>query len=186
MKGGNFCEHRIIGINRNRNRLCNINPVTVSQKEMLTVDTSNLYPSKYVGSDDLGGSDVTVTIKELKLELLKDRSGQQQAKPVLYFSNAKKGLVVNKTNLKQLQSILGSKNSRDWTGKRIVLYSMPVSFGDQVTQGIRIKSESNGNGAAQAASPAIDPDDNVPDSFEPDDEPPDGFLDDVPDEKLPF
>ena len=145
------------------------------------MDTSNLYPSKYVGSDDLRGNHVTVTIQELKLESLKDRNGLQQMKPVLYFQNAKKGLVINKTNLKSLQAILGSKNSRDWVGKKIVLFSIPVQFGDEMRQGIRIfKPESNSNGAAnkvEAAPPALDPDDDVPDSFE---------TGDVPDQEIPF
>jgi hypothetical protein len=142
------------------------------------MDTSNLYPSKYVGSDDLKGNHVTVTIRELKLELLKDRNGLQQRKPVLYFQNAKKGLVVNKTNLKSLQSILGSKNSKDWVGKPISLFSIPVQFGDEMRQGIRITAVNNGNGVAHevvaAAPAAIDPADDVPDSFEPD------AMDDIP------
>jgi hypothetical protein len=145
------------------------------------MDTSNLYPSKYVGSDDLKGNHVTVTIRELKLESLKDRNGLQQMKPVLYFQKTEKGLVVNKTNLKSLWTIFGSKSSKDWVGKKITLFSMPVQFGDEMRQGIRIAAvTNNGSGAANKVevAPAIDPEDDVPDAFESDD--------DVPDEQIPF
>jgi hypothetical protein len=153
----------------------------LKEKEKLTMDTSNLYPSKYVGSDDLKGNHVTVTIRELKLESLKDRNGLQQMKPVLYFQKTEKGLVVNKTNLKSLWAIFSSKSSKDWIGKKISLYSTPVQVGDEMRQGIRIsKPESNGNGAANKVevAPALDPDDDVPDSFEP--------PDDATDEENPF
>jgi hypothetical protein len=138
------------------------------------MDTSNLYPSKYVGSDDLRGNHVTVTIRELKLEQLKDRNGLQQQKPVLYFEKTSKGLVVNKTNLKSLWTILGSKSSKDWAGKQISLYSTPVQFGDEMREGIRIAAM-GGNGAAQ---PNVDSRDDVLDTFEP--------SDDVSDEENPF
>jgi hypothetical protein len=142
------------------------------------VDTSTLYPSKYVGSDDLRGNRITVTIGELKLEALKDRSGMQQMKPVLYFQNASKGLVVNKTNLKMLQAILGSKNSNDWIGRKVILYAEPVPVGNEIKMGIRVAA-ANGNSAAQIATPpsVAAPEDDVPDSLEPED---------VLDDKIPF
>src|SRR4030095_10438402 len=146
----------------------------------MTIDnTSDIYPSKYVSSADLKGRRVTVTIREISFELMKDRNGIELRKPVLHFKEAKKGWIVNKTNWKKLQTI--SKNYHDWIGKTLELQSITTALGDSIMASIV-----SGNGAAFAASvpqagevvPAgIDPDDDVPDSFEPED---------VPDEKLPF
>ena len=96
------------------------------------MDTSKIYLSKYLSSEDLNGRNVTVTISGLKMELLKDRNGQQMAKPILYFQGAKKGLVINKTNLKKLWSVLGSKDSNKWLGKKIDLHAVPVQFGEEI------------------------------------------------------
>jgi hypothetical protein len=128
------------------------------------VDTTLLYPSKYISADDLKGRHIPVTISKLKREMLKRRNGEQEVKPILYFEETKKGLVVNVTNLKLIWSILGSKNSDDWTGKRVTLYSTPVQFGDQMMEGVRIAAVNKGNGANKqvAPAPAIDPSDDVP------------------------
>jgi hypothetical protein len=136
-------------------------------------NTSDIYPSKYIGSADLKGRRVTVTIRDLGFDTMKDRNGVEQRKPVLYFTKGTKGWIVNKTNWKILQKI--SKNYHDWIGKTLELSSVPTAMGDSIVASI---VSANGNGGSLVAEAAgIDPDDNVLDSFEPDD---------VPDEKLPF
>jgi len=132
------------------------------------MNTDLLYPSKYINSGDLKGRKITVTIAELKRELLKQRNGQQEAKPILYFKETSKGLVVNKTNLKTLQSVCGSRESNDWTGKKVVLYATPVTFGDEIRDGIRITSVSNGATAKPRAEPPVDSSDDIPDFDIPD------------------
>jgi hypothetical protein len=149
--------------------------------KMAIDNTSDIYPSKYVSSADLKGRRVTVTIREISFELMKDRNGIEQRKPVLHFKEAKKGWIVNKTNWKTLQTI--SKNYHDWIGKTIELQSIPTALGDSIMASIVGANGNSGFVAASAPKAAevvptgIDPDDDVPDSFEPDD---------VPDEKLPF
>lgn len=147
------------------------------------MDTTLLYPSKYVSADDLKGRRLTLTIKHLKMELLKQRNGQQEAKPILYFEKTKKGLVVNKTNLKTLQSILGTTDSNKWAGKPIVLYSTPVQFGDEIRQGIRVAAV-NGVVSKKAApvAPVVDPDDDIPGFDIPDGD----ANEDIPDSEDPF
>lgn len=142
----------------------------------MTIDnTSDIYPSKYVGSADLKGRRVTVTIREISFELMKDRNGIELRKPVLHFKEAKKGWIVNKTNWKKLQTI--SKNYHDWIGKTLELQSIPTALGDSIMASIVSANGNGGSLVAEAVPAGIDPDDDVPDSFEPDD---------VPDEKLPF
>jgi hypothetical protein len=148
------------------------------------VDTTLLYPSKYISSDDLKGKHVTVTIRTLKRELLKRKNGEQEVLPILYFEETKKGLVTNKTNLKSCQSLLGSTNSDNWVGRQIVLYATPVQFGDEIRQGIRIaprNAKTGNNGAKNVAvkASAVDPNDDVPGFDIPDGD----ANEDIPDDK---
>jgi len=138
-------------------------------------NTSDIYPSKYISSADLKGRRVTVTIREMNFVTLKDRNGIEQRKPVLYFTKGTKGWVVNKTNWKTLQTI--SKNYHDWIGKTLELQSIPTALGGSIVASVVSANGNGGSLVAEAVPAGIDPDDDVPDSFEPDD---------VPDEKLPF
>jgi hypothetical protein len=149
---------------------------------MVIDNTSDIYPSKYICAADLRGRRVPVTIREVSFEMLKDRKGVELKKPILYFKKAKKGWVVNKTNLKILQTI--SKNYHDWIGKTIELYSVPTMMGEGIVAAV---SGANGNGTVNKveAQSGIDPDDDVPpdDNWE---DQPESADDNVPDEKLPF
>ncbi len=50
-----------------------------------------------------------------------------------------KPLVLNSTNLALLEKGLGSDNSDDWEGKKVVLYNDEnVSFGGKLTGGVRV------------------------------------------------
>src|SRR5262249_22913093 len=109
------------------------------------------------------------------MEVLKERTGAQVAKPILYFQETKKGLVVNKTNLKSLWSVFGSKDSNKWISKQIDLYSIPVQVGDEMRPGIRIAAAGNGKNVVP------DLDDDVPDTWEPD-----NSVDNIPDEQDVF
>lgn len=149
---------------------------------MVIDNTSDIYPSKYICAADLRGRRVTVTIREVSFEMLRDRKGIELRKPVLYFTKAKKGWPVNKTNLKILQMI--SKNYHDWVGKTIELSPVPTAMGEGIVAAV---SGANGNVTVNKveAQSGIDPDDDVP----PDDNWKDQLEsadDNVPDEKLPF
>ena len=59
---------------------------------------ADVFPSKYLKSDDLNGKPITVTIDRAPLEPLKSPEGKEQTKIVLYFRGAKKALPLNITN----------------------------------------------------------------------------------------
>ncbi|HLC04094.1 MAG TPA: hypothetical protein VJK02_13735 [Anaerolineales bacterium] len=99
---------------------------------------SEVYPSKYVKAEDLDG-DADVVIKELVMEEFEDpQTKKRTQKPVLYFQNARKGLICNKTNAGLIARLYGDETD-EWVGKHITLTVVDVeAFGD-VVSAIRIK-----------------------------------------------
>jgi hypothetical protein len=73
----------------------------------------------------------------------------------MYFNGMEKGMVLKPTNNKLLMAMFGG-DSKDWTGKKVVLYSFTAMFGGQPQQrlGVRAADES---GRARPADPAQTP-----------------------------
>lgn len=101
-------------------------------------DWRAMFDRDFVGSWDLAGRDVTVTIKSAKAEQLNVQGGRKSKKPVLHFVEAEKGLALNKTNAKVIAAMYGN-DTREWVGKRITLYPTTTQFGDQRVDCIRIR-----------------------------------------------
>jgi len=114
------------------------------------------FPSKYLKAADLGDSDRTVTIAKIDIEDI-GKGKEQELKPVLYFNETKKGLVLNKTNSKTIKSLHGPETDA-WVGKQITLFTTEVDFaGDQILA-IRVRLRVS----KQAATFAPPPADNSP------------------------
>lgn len=102
------------------------------------MDIRRAFPSKYISAGDLNGKTVRVTISGIKFEKMKNRSGAEEQKPVLFFKEAKKGLVLNKTNSDRIAHVYGWETG-SWTGKILELYSAEVdAFGEQV-EAVRVR-----------------------------------------------
>lgn len=90
---------------------------------------------------------VSFQIERVKVEEIgKDK----QMKPVLYFKDQEKGFVCNKTNANTIAKALGSRDTDEWIGKTIRLYSTEVQFGDEMVESIRVSLKS-GKPAPKAA-----------------------------------
>lgn len=124
------------------------------------------FPSTYIKADELDG-DVTYTIKAVKPENV-GQGKNAERKPIVYFEEIEKGLVLNKTNGHTIETQHGPETD-DWIGKRITLYATEVEFQGEVMLGIRVRLRTpqgtrqplrepagNGNGAAPARTPAVD------------------------------
>ena len=102
---------------------------------------SEFFPSKYLKAEEIANTvPMTVTIKTVMAETLKsrDKSNQEEIKPVAYFEELEKGIVLNKTNWYTIAALHGD-DSDEWGGKQIALIVMDVdSFGD-IVSAIRIK-----------------------------------------------
>jgi hypothetical protein len=100
----------------------------------------DIFPSKYLKADDVEDEDLTLTIKELKQEKMGPEDADGETKPVLYFDETDKGLVLNVTNAKTIQGLYG-KHIEKWTGNKIVLFWTEVGFKGEMKPAIRIHTK---------------------------------------------
>ncbi len=93
---------------------------------------NDLFPSKYLKASDIPEEeDLAVTITHLTREEL-GRDEKKESKPIVYFQEVEKGLVLNTTNGKTIANLYGPK-VEDWYGKRIALFVDEVeAFGERV------------------------------------------------------
>ena len=97
---------------------------------------SDAFPSNFLKAADLNNRTVKVAIDKVVFEEIgqnKDR------KPVVYFADVKKGLVLNKTNAEQIGAVHGQE-LEGWAGKEIELFSMMVPFNGQNVPAIRVRA----------------------------------------------
>jgi hypothetical protein len=126
---------------------------------------NDAFPSNYLKASDLGGNSPVVTIDRVEFEAV---GREREMKAVLYFEGKDKGLVLNKTNARNISNLVGSFETDEWSGFRIKLYATNVEFQGETVEAIRIKAApANGNGGARpvpAPTPAIEPlnDDDIP------------------------
>ena len=120
------------------------------------MNIDSAFPSKYLKASDLPEDGVAVpfTIKEVVTEEI---GRDKQVKPVIYFKGQDKGFVANKTNCNTIAKALGSRDTDDWEGKTILLYSTEVQFGDEMVESIRVKLKAGRNGSSTPA-PVLDND----------------------------
>ena len=78
------------------------------------------------------GEEKTVTIKEVKQEIVKNQNGSEEC-TVVHFVEDEKPLILNKTNGEMIAKVWGTPYIDDWPGKKIILKVKKVSaFGDMV------------------------------------------------------
>jgi hypothetical protein len=89
--------------------------------------------SKFLNAGDLDGGERKFRIKGATAE---DVGGEQ--KLVVWFTNDKKGLVLNKTNNRVLRTAFGN-DTADWKDQIIIVFSMMVSMRGQMVPGLRVR-----------------------------------------------
>ena len=83
---------------------------------------SDALDKNFVYAGDLDGRDVTLTIDRVADPGTVDReSGDKIDKPVVYFKETKRALVLGTTNSRRIQLAHGNEMSR-WPGKKVTLY----------------------------------------------------------------
>lgn len=98
-------------------------------------------PSSFLKQEDLEGNDWVVTIKNVTKEAIKSSDGTSKDKFIVHFNECKP-LVLNKTNMTTLITLMGGNDSDLWTGKRITLYVKDdVEFGGKMVSAIRVRSK---------------------------------------------
>ena len=65
-----------------------------------------------------------------------------ELKWALHFEELDKPLIINSTNAELIAKIIGSEDTDDWNGYKIVLYKDDnVSFGGKLVGGIRVRGQ---------------------------------------------
>ncbi len=100
---------------------------------------SEMKSSKFLKKEDVGEGTVCI-ITGVSQENVAKEGVDPEMKWCLHFTNLDKPLVLNTTNMQLIAKFLGSEDTDDWEGKKIILYDDPsVSFGGKLTGGIRVR-----------------------------------------------
>lgn len=99
----------------------------------------------YLGAYSLlENQEVTLTIKNVKKQLVIGTNGQKDDCTVAYFNEAVNGenkpMILNKTNCKIIEKLYGTPYIEEWRGKKITIYTQQniKAFGDFV-DALRVK-----------------------------------------------
>ena len=103
----------------------------------LNLTSKDVFPSRFIKAEDLNGKVMTLVIQSVKMETMRDATGQEQQKPVLYFAGWGKGLVLNRTNWNTIVEMHGD-GTENWTGKPVKIGTERVVAFGKTTDAIRI------------------------------------------------
>jgi hypothetical protein len=138
------------------------------------VNVNTAFPSQFLKASDLGANVATVTISHVTMEAV---GHNKEQKPVVYFENKQKGVVLNRVNAKKITDIAGSAETEDWAGVRVALFATMTEFGGEQVECIRIKAPTVARAAqsrpVQVVRAVAKPAAEVPVELEPDTEGPD-------------
>jgi hypothetical protein len=115
-------------------------------------------PSKYVAAFELQGRDTVLTIKSVRAEIIEGENNRKDKRPIVYFEEDSKPLVLNKTNAKVIIKLYGADYAK-WPGKRITLFPTKVkAFGEDNVEAVRLRASVPAAAAkATAGKPATLP-----------------------------
>ncbi len=82
---------------------------------------SDAWPSRWLHADDLRNRPWVLTIHSITWEELRQARGATEWKPVAHFHEAKKALVLNKTQARAIADVTGSEVFDDWPGHAVQL-----------------------------------------------------------------
>ena len=99
---------------------------------------SEAFPSKYLKAADLGGKTWMLTISNVTVEDVGTEE-KSERKMVMYFNEAAKGVVMNRTNASELELVYGDETDH-WIGKKVELFSVLVPFQGKNVEGIRMRA----------------------------------------------
>ena len=113
---------------------------------------SEMITSKFLRKEDIE-EDVMVTIRGVKQENV-GRDDAPESRWVIYYKEFPKGMVLNITSIRVLESAYGD-DSDNWIGKQCILYVDPsVSFQGRVVGGLRIRPQKQKAKAPISTEPA--------------------------------
>ena len=120
---------------------------------------SSMFPSRYVKSEDVDHP-IALVIRDVVLENVAPDGAPAEEKPVVYFTGARKGLVLNRTNAGVLAELFGDE-IEGILGRVIELYvDTSVMFRGERVSGLRLRAAAEPADPPPAARPIADPGDD--------------------------
>lgn len=114
---------------------------------------SEMKESKFLKKEDCGAG-ILVTISGCEQMNVGMENQPPDHKWCLTFNEPLKPMVLNSTNAQLIAAALGSENSDDWIGRKIVLYNDPsVSYQGKLIGGIRARAPRGQAAAAPKPAP---------------------------------
>lgn len=102
------------------------------------------FKGQYVSAVELGSSTPTLTIARVVIEKIEalgkgdDVDGKVKDRLVVYFREAERGWVMNRTNAECIVAMWG-RDTDGWIGHKVTLYQAQVRVGPKMEPGIRVK-----------------------------------------------
>lgn len=94
----------------------------------------------YLGAYSIeGGKDLVLTIKTVRQEEVMGADGKKEECIVCYFSDADKPMILNATNAKMIQKLLGTPYIEDWAGHKIQIGIERVKAFGEVVEALRVR-----------------------------------------------
>jgi hypothetical protein len=114
-------------------------------------DLDDCYGSKYLSAADLGDKKIRTRIGKIRKETMRQQSGAERSKFVIYFTTLDKPMVLNATNKNVLVDALG-KVPASWVGTDVGLYTENTQFGGKPVKGLRLRVLGPAKTAAEVKS----------------------------------
>lgn len=93
------------------------------------------YPSNYFKADDVIDNPLFLTVADIHPEKMQDGN----SKPVVFFKEDNRGLVLNKTNKNFLVLLTHSKNPADAAVQRVMLMAVESEFQGKPCMALRLR-----------------------------------------------
>lgn len=113
--------------------------------------------AKYFKADDLA-TDIKLRIREATEEVV---GPKQERKLVVWFTNSKKGLILNRTNNRTIRGAYGDP-VEGWQGKLVVLFASETEMSGRTVPCVRVRIPTPVSTDAQTVKPAAQHDDVPP------------------------
>ena len=94
----------------------------------------------YLGAYSIeDGKDLILKIKAVRVEDIIGEAGRKDQGMVAHFHDSPKPMILNKTNAKTVQKVVGSPYIEDWADHSIALYATTTRFGGDTVECLRIR-----------------------------------------------
>ena len=96
------------------------------------------FKSAYIAAVEFGGKEPTLVIESVKLEGVADDKGAVKDRWAVRFRGTPRAWLLNLTNAQLLAAMWG-RDTDGWVGHAVTLCAVPVRFGAETVDGIRVK-----------------------------------------------